>query len=298
LVMPSSSNSLFGGIVHLAQSRHPYKSCFCARPSDYRQTQVAFVPDTWLVLPTYKERENLCEFVSAVVPRLEQASASYRVLIVDDCSPDGTGKLADQLASKFSCVEVLHRRKKEGLGRAYLAGFQRALDGGAVFVLQMDADFSHDPRDIPRLVSACEQTDLVVGSRYVRGGAIANWRASRRALSRLGSLYSRKSLGVDIYDLTGGFKCIHRRVLTQLDLSQVLSNGYGFQVELTYRAIKAGFGVREIPITFTERETGTSKMTVGIALEAVWKVPALRYKARNHRLSASAQVSSDCHDGQ
>jgi dolichol-phosphate mannosyltransferase len=259
------------------------------------------VSETWLVLPTYNERENLCEFVRAVVPRLEQASSTYRVLIVDDCSPDGTGEIADELASEISSVEVLHRPEKQGLGPAYRAGFDRALEGGAAFILQMDADFSHDPSDIPRLVAACEHSDVVVGSRYVEGGGISNWRTRRRLLSRLASVYSRKSLGVSVYDLTGGFKCMRRSVLTTLDLAQVHSNGYGFQVELTYMAIQAGFSVHEVPITFTERKVGASKMTLGIAFEAVWKVPVLRYKARDHNGSAVSlqeQISSDLHEAQ
>ena len=228
----------------------------------------------WLVLPTYNEAENLERLVRAVLAE----APGLHVLVVDDGSPDGTGDIADRLAGELEQVEVLHRTAKEGLGRAYLAGFGRALAGGATHVLEMDADFSHDPADVPRLLEAAGSADLVLGSRYVKGGGVANWGLVRRLLSRGGSWYARAILRVPVRDLTGGFKCFNRRVLEAVDLTAVHADGYGFQIELTYRAIQAGFTVREVPIVFRDREAGSSKMTTRIALEAVWKVPALRLR--------------------
>jgi dolichol-phosphate mannosyltransferase len=232
------------------------------------------------VLPTYNEAENIGPLVRAALAALATTGMSHRVLIVDDSSPDGTGEIADRLASELDPVEVLHRERKQGLGRAYLAGFGRALEGGAELVMEMDSDFSHDPRDIPRLIAAADAADLVLGSRYVPGGGISNWGLVRRLVSRGGSAYARWLLGVPVRDLTGGFKCFNRRVLDGIDLNGVHADGYGFQIELTYRAIKAGFTVTEVPIVFREREVGSSKMTARIALEAVWKVPALRLRGR------------------
>jgi dolichol-phosphate mannosyltransferase len=239
------------------------------------------VESVWLVLPTYNEAENIGPLVHAALPRLEEAGVEPHVLIVDDASPDGTGELADRLAEELPAVEVLHRSAKQGLGRAYLAGFELALGRGADYVLEMDADFSHDPVDLPRLLEVAEEADLALGSRYVEGGGVADWGRLRRAVSRAGSWYARALLRVPVQDLTGGFKCFHRRVLEALDLSAVHADGYAFQIELTYRAIKAGFSVLEVPIVFRERRRGRSKMTARIALEAVWKVPALRL--RRHR---------------
>jgi dolichol-phosphate mannosyltransferase len=245
------------------------------------------VPAAWLVLPTYNEAGNVEALVRAALPELAAATGpdAHRILIVDDSSPDGTGAIADRLATELDAVEVLHRSAKEGLGRAYLAGFRRALDAGAELVLEMDSDLSHDPVDIPRLVEAGRDADLVLGSRYVEGGGIVNWGLGRRLLSRGGSWYARTVLGVPIRDLTGGFKCFRREVLERLDLATVHAGGYGFQVELTYRALEAGFRVREIPIVFHERREGASKMSGWIALEAVWKVPALRLRSagKSHR---------------
>jgi dolichol-phosphate mannosyltransferase len=232
------------------------------------------------VLPTYNEAENIGPLVRAALAALATTGMSHRVLIVDDSSPDGTGEIADRLASELDPVEVLHRERKQGLGRAYLAGFGRALEGGAELVMEMDSDFSHDPRDIPRLIAAADAADLVLGSRYVPGGGISNWGLLRRLVSRGGSAYARWLLGVPVRDLTGGFKCFNRRVLEGIDLNGVHADGYGFQIELTYRAINAGFTVTEVPIVFREREVGSSKMTARIALEAVWKVPALRLRGR------------------
>jgi dolichol-phosphate mannosyltransferase len=230
------------------------------------------MPGAWLVLPTYNEAENIEPIVRAAHEQLRDGD---RILVVDDSSPDGTGAIADRLAGELDGVEVLHRPEKQGLGRAYLAGFRRALDGDAELVLEMDADFSHDPADLPRLIAAAENADLVLGSRYVEGGSVTDWGLLRRLVSRGGSWYARALLRVTVRDLTGGFKCFRRSVLDSLDLESVHADGYGFQIELTYRAIKAGFRVVEIPIVFRERRVGQSKMNARIALEAVWKVPAL-----------------------
>jgi dolichol-phosphate mannosyltransferase len=233
---------------------------------------------TWLILPTYNEAENVEAVVRASLDRLAETGGPHTVLIVDDNSPDGTGQIADRLAEELSTVRVLHRAAKDGLGRAYLAGFAMALDNGAELIMEMDADFSHDPADIPRLVAAAGAADLVLGSRYVPGGGVENWGLLRRAVSWGGCAYARLLLSVPVRDLTGGFKCFNRRVLEGIDLSGVHTNGYGFQIEMTYRAVKAGFAVAEVPILFRERRSGKSKMTPRIALEAVWKVPALRFR--------------------
>ena len=232
-------------------------------------------------LPTYDERENLEPMVRTLG---EVLGPDDRVLVIDDNSPDGTGEIADRLASELAWVDVLHRPRKEGLGPAYLAGFRRALDDGAELVLELDCDFSHDPRDVPRLIEAAEDADLVLGSRYVAGGGTANWGLLRRAISRWGSLYAQILLGLPVRDLTGGFKCYRREVLETIDLDAIDSRGYAFQIETTYRAIRAGFRVVEIPIRFTDREVGGSKMSHSIVLEAVWKVPALRLGALRGRL--------------
>jgi dolichol-phosphate mannosyltransferase len=238
------------------------------------------VPGAWLILPTYNEAENVEPLVRAVLAQLESTGREHHVLVVDDNSPDGTGRIADGLASELETVEVLHRPGKQGLGRAYLAGFAHALAAGAELVLEMDSDFSHDPADLPRLIVASDAADLVLGSRYVPGGGVTDWGRFRRALSRGGSWYSQVILGVSVRDLTGGFKCFHRRVLEGIALEEVRNNGYGFQIELTYRAVKAGFTVAEVPILFRERQVGTSKMNARIAAEAVWKVPALKLRLR------------------
>jgi dolichol-phosphate mannosyltransferase len=241
------------------------------------------VSGAWLVLPTFNEAENLEPIVRAVLPRLAEAAPDHRLLIVDDNSPDGTGEIADRLAADTEAVEVLHRAAKEGLGRAYIAGFRRALVAGADLVLEMDADFSHDPDDVPRLIEAAAGADLVLGSRYVPGGGVAGWEWHRRLLSRGGCLYARTILRVRIHDLTGGFKCFRRAVLEAIDLDEVHADGYGFQIEMTYRAIRDGFQVKEIPIVFRERRAGASKMDARIAAEAVWKVPTLRWRLRGER---------------
>jgi dolichol-phosphate mannosyltransferase len=234
-----------------------------------------------ICLPTYNERENLEPMLRVLGPLLENGD---RVLVIDDDSPDGTGELADRLAEELSWVEVLHRPEKQGLGPAYLAGFHWALGLGAELVFEMDCDRSHDPADVPRLRTAAESADLVLGSRYVEGGTIRNWGHVRRLVSAGGSLYARLVLGVRVRDLTGGFKCYRRRVLEKIDLDAVRSRGYAFQIETTYRALRAGFRVVEVPITFVDREVGGSKMSRSIVLEAIWKVPALRLAALRGRL--------------
>lgn len=233
----------------------------------------------WLVLPTYNEAENLEAIVAAVLPILRDAvPEGFRILIVDDSSPDGTGEIADRLAGEHEEVVVLHRAVREGLGPAYLAGFQRALDAGAGWVLEMDADFSHEPQDLPRLLRA--GADLALGSRYVEGGHVVDWGVLRRVISRGGSWYARTVLGLEVRDLTGGFKCFRREVLEAIDLPTIRSKGYAFQVELTYRACAQGFRVVEVPIVFRDRRLGSSKMSWRIAFEAMWLVPRLRWGAR------------------
>ena len=233
--------------------------------------------DVWLVLPTYNEAENLEPLVLAARPQLPSGS---RILVVDDGSPDGTGEIADRLAAEGDDVDVLHRPDKQGLGPAYVAGFRHALAGGARLVVQMDADFSHDPADIPALLAAAAEADLVLGSRYVDGGSVADWGPLRRTISRGGSAYARGVLGVEIRDLTGGFKAIRREVLEAIDLGSISSLGYAFQVEITYRAVRAGFRVIEVPITFRDRRVGESKMSGGIVVEAALGVPRMRMRKR------------------
>lgn len=236
------------------------------------------MPRAVICLPTYNERENLPRVLDALEP------FGVEVLVIDDNSPDGTGDLADRLADR-DWVSVLHRERKEGLGPAYLAGFRRALSGDAEYVLEMDADLSHDPSAVPRLIEACVNgADVALGSRYVEGGGTENWGRGRRLVSAGGSLYARTLLGVDIRDLTGGFKCFRRAVLEQIDLGAVTSKGYAFQIELTYRALRAGFRVVEVPIVFVDRTHGKSKMSRTIFLEAVARVPLLRLAALTRRL--------------
>ncbi len=236
----------------------------------------------WVVLPTYNERENLEPVVAGVRAALSSVAAVHRVLIVDDSSPDGTGDLADALAARDPALAVLHRPRKQGLGQAYLAGFELALREGAVLVVEMDADLSHDPAHLPAMVEAAREADLVLGSRYVPGGEVRNWGRMRRLVSRGGCWYARVVLGLGVRDLTGGFKVFRREVLEALDLQRVRSQGYAFQVELTYRAIQAGFRVREIPIVFTDRRVGQSKMSRRIVAEAIWMVPRLRAGRRHY----------------
>lgn len=236
-------------------------------------------PAIRVVLPTYNEADNLAAIVAAVLAAAPEVSG---ILVVDDGSPDGTGEIADGIAAGDSRVEVLHRRRKEGLGPAYLAGFMQALRQGADLIVQMDADFSHDPADVPRLVAAVRDggADLALGSRYVEGGGVGDWGRTRRAISRWGSAYARCWLGVGIQDLTGGFKCFRRQVLESIRLSSVSALGYAFQVETTYRAAQAGFTITEVPIVFSDRRVGESKMSRAIVAEAAWRVPGMRLRGR------------------
>ena len=239
----------------------------------------------WLIIPTYNEAVNLERIVTAARIELQRVvPGGFRILVVDDNSPDGTGAIADSLATRDEIVEVLHRPGKAGLGHAYLAGFARALDEGAELVIEMDADFSHDPRYLPALLEASRTADVVLGSRYVPGGGVRDWGLLRRAVSRGGGLYARLILGVGVRDLTGGFKCLRRSVLEGIDLPSVRADGYVFQIEVTYRAILAGFTVREVPIVFADRTAGKSKMSTRIALEAILRVPEIKREARALRL--------------
>ncbi len=240
------------------------------------------VPRAVVCLPTYNERENLEPMVRALAEELD--TSRDRVLVIDDASPDRTGELADRLAAELPWLSVLHRERKDGLGPAYVAGFRRALADGAELVLEIDCDFSHDPKVVPRLIAAAEDADLVLGSRYVDGGGTENWGLGRRFVSRGGSLYARLILGVGVRDLTGGFKCFRRAALQAIDLDALAARGYAFQIETTYRVLRAGLRVKEIPIRFVDRRVGESKMTRSIVAEAIWKVPALRVRALAGRL--------------
>ena len=234
-------------------------------------------------LPTYNERENLEPMVRALGQQID--TTRDRVLVIDDNSPDGTGAVADGLAAELAWVDVLHRPGKGGLGPAYVAGFRRALATGAELVLEIDCDFSHDPKDVPRLITTCEGgVDLALGSRWMKGGGTVNWGPVRTFISRSGSFYARTILGVGVRDLTGGFKCFRRDVLEGIDLDAIAAKGYGFQIETTYRALRAGYTVVEIPITFVDRRVGESKMDSSIVVEAMLQVPALRLRALRGRL--------------
>jgi len=236
--------------------------------------------EPWLILPTYNEAENVEAIVAAAGAVLARASrAGYRVLIVDDGSPDGTGEIAERMAAEHDWLEVLHRGEKNGIGPAYLAGFRHALEHGAGYVMEMDSDFSHDPADLARLLQAIYSgADLALGSRYVPGGGVRDWSLLRRVVSEGGSTYARWVLGLSVRDLTGGFKCFRREVLEAIHFDSVRSRGYAFQVELTYRAVRAGFCVVEVPIVFRDRQHGQSKMSWRIAAEAMWLVPGLRFR--------------------
>ncbi len=233
----------------------------------------------WLILPTYNEAENIEAIVRAAGAVLADAAPEgYRVLIVDDGSPDGTGAIAERLAEECEWAEVLHRREKNGIGPAYLAGFRHALEHGAAYLMEMDSDFSHDPADLARLLEAVHGgADLALGSRYVPGGGVSDWGLLRRFVSEGGSTYARIVLGLRVRDLTGGFKCFRRETLEAIHFDSVRSQGYAFQVELTYRAVRAGFWVVEVPIVFRDRQQGQSKMSWRIAAEAMWLVPRLRF---------------------
>ncbi len=239
-------------------------------------------PRAVICLPTYNERENLDPLVRALGDVLD--TERDRVLVIDDGSPDGTGDVADRLAAELPWVSVLHRERKEGIGPAYVAGFRKALAEDAELILEMDGDFSHEPSVVPRLIEAADDADLILGSRYIEGGGTQNWGYLRRFVSRAGCLYAQVLLGVRVRDLTGGFKCFRRAALEAIDLDALSAHGYAFQIETTYRVLRAGFRVREIPITFVERRAGSSKMTGSIVAEAMWKVPLLRLRALGGKL--------------
>ena len=237
------------------------------------------MPRAWLILPTYNEAENIEAIVAAALPQLASTGLEHRILIVDDGSPDGTGAIADRLAAENETVEVLHRPGKGGLGPAYLAGFERALAGGADLVLEMDSDFSHDPADLPRLIAAAGDADLVLGSRYVPGGGVTDWGFVRRLVSRGGSAYARIVLGVPVRDLTGGFKCFRRACSRRSTSATCTPTATPSRSSSPTAPSSAGFSVTEVPIVFRNRLKGESKMTPDIALEAAWMVPFLRFRS-------------------
>jgi dolichol-phosphate mannosyltransferase len=233
-----------------------------------------------VVIPTYNERENL----GPIVERLHTALPEVHVLVVDDGSPDGTGQLADEMAEADHRVHVLHRTEKAGLGAAYVAGFHWALDRDFAAVVEMDADGSHAPEDLPRLLDALRDSELAIGSRYVPGGRVVNWPRHREFISRGGNVYSRLALGAAVKDLTGGFRAYRREVLEKINLRTVASQGYCFQIDLAWRAIEADFRIAEVPITFTERERGESKMSGTIVREALWRVTKWGLRRRGNQL--------------
>ena len=240
----------------------------------------------WVVIPTYNEAENLEALVTAV-----RAAIDGSILIVDDNSPDGTGRIADALAAAHRGVHVLHRPGKTGLAAAYVAGFRVALAAGADYIFEMDADFSHDPADLPRLLAAAEAgADVVLGSRYAPGGGVEGWSVHREIVSRAGGRYARAVLRSTVRDLTGGFKCFRADALRDIGLDDLVSDGYAFQVEATFRAERSGLRVQEVPIVFRERRAGKSKMSATIAAEALWRVLEMRIAAR--RLPAPAPTVS------
>ncbi|HYV16217.1 MAG TPA: polyprenol monophosphomannose synthase [Conexibacter sp.] len=248
-------------------------------------------PAVWVIVPTFDEADSIEPLLRAVAAALDDAApADHRILVVDDGSPDGTGAIAERVGEQLGVVEVLHRARKGGLGQAYLAGFARALAGGARLVCEIDADLSHDPAYLPDLLAAAEHADVVLGSRYVPGGGVTDWGPLRRFVSRAGCRYARTLLGLPQRDLTGGYKAIRREVLEAIELESVRSQGYVFQVEITYRAVLAGFRVAEVPIVFRDRTAGSSKMSTRIALEAMWRVPLLRRNAPRAVSRAAAQL--------
>lgn len=244
----------------------------------------------WVCVPTYNERENVEALVGTVRSSMDAAGIDGHVLVVDDGSPDGTGEIADRLAAADPRVHVLHRTAKEGIGPAYIAGFRHAMAEGAQLILEMDCDFSHDPASVPRLIAAARDADLVLGSRYTRGGGVADWGVSRRLISRGGCIYAQIILGTRVRDLTGGFKCFRRAVLEAIPLDEVSGQGYGFQIEMTYRALRLGFRVKEVPILFTDRTLGESKMSGHIVIEAATLVPALRWRLGRPRYARRRAV--------
>ena len=257
-------------ILALPGDRHPR-----ARSGPHK---VYWLTMNTIVLPTYNEHDNLRHAVARIREVADGHDLQLHTLIVDDDSPDGTGELADHLAAEYPDVEVLHRTGKEGLGKAYLAGFRHALDAGADLLFEMDADLSHDASYLPHFVALVDKgADVVLGSRYVRGGGVENWTLSRKAISRGGCLYAQTVLGLPYRDLTGGFKCFRRTVLETIDLDAIGTKGYGFQIEMTYRAHKLGFNIVELPIIFVDRKVGESKMSNDIFVEALVNVWRLRF---------------------
>ena len=240
----------------------------------------------WVCIPTYNERENVAAMITAVRGVLDGSSIDGHVLVIDDTSPDGTGDIVAAIAAGDPRVHLLRRAHKQGIGPAYRDGFRLAMAEGADLILEMDCDFSHDPADVPRLIAAAANADVILGSRYIKGGRVANWSGIRRAISRGGCLYAKSILGVPVSDLTGGFKCFRREVLETIPLADITGQGYGFQVEVTYRAMKGGFRVKEIPITFTDRTRGTSKMSGHIVTEAAVLVPKLKWRLRGSQTTS------------
>jgi len=226
-----------------------------------------------VIIPTYNEAANLEKLSREIHSQLPEAD----ILIVDDNSPDGTGELAERLRRKNQHIKLIRREKKSGLGSAYIRGFKYALANGYDFVFEMDADFSHNPQYLPDFLAEVYRYNLILGSRYIPGGEISNWGVFRKLLSSAANLYARGVLGLPFHDLTGGFKCYSRRLLQDLDLDAIISEGYVFQIETTYRAWRKGYTIKEIPIIFKERKKGKSKISRGICLEAIWKVPLLRF---------------------
>ncbi|WP_431680032.1 polyprenol monophosphomannose synthase [Kitasatospora sp. KL5] len=246
------------------------------------ETTFADLGEVLVIIPTYNEAEN----IERIVSRVRTAVPGAHVLVADDNSPDGTGEIADKLAAADARVRVLHRRGKEGLGAAYLAGFRWGIDHGYDVLVEMDADGSHQPEELPRLLIALRGADLVLGSRWVPGGKVVNWPKSRLLLSRGGSTYSRLMLGVPIRDVTGGYRAFRKETLLGLGMDEVASAGYCFQVDLAWRTVKAGFKVAEVPITFVEREHGASKMSRSIVVEALWRVTAWGVTARLDKITS------------
>ena len=230
---------------------------------------------TYIVVPTYNEKANIAGLLEKI---FGLGLLDLTVLVVDDNSPDGTGQLVEELKNSYPHLEILHRQKKDGLGRAYLAGFVLALQRGADYIFEMDADFSHDPKYLPDFLQAIESADLVLGSRYIKGGGVSNWNLTRRLISRFGNIYARFVLGLPYRDLTGGFKCYRRQVLETIGLLDISSVGYNFQIETTYKTHLAGFKIIETPIVFTERAGGKSKFSLKIMVESFWKVLFLSFK--------------------
>lgn len=242
-----------------------------------------------VIIPTYNESAN----VEIIVARVRAAVADAHVLIVDDASPDGTGKIADGLAEQDGHVHVLHRPGKNGLGGAYVAGFDWGLDEGFDVLVEMDADGSHAPEELPKLLAALTRADLVLGSRWVPGGAVIDWPKTREVISRGGNLYTRLALGIDLRDATGGFRAYRREVLEGIEYSAVISEGYCFQVDLAWRALRAGYRIVEVPITFAERERGESKMSGTIVREALWKVTGWGAQHRGRQIRAAVRRLRD-----